>query len=417
MVALGGFLISNALAVHDEAFQLDGDVSASTTTNFGGHTQGVDWDSLFDSNHAKKTLPTDFNASGFDVDFLTTSSRRDGTVFDSHDSTTYATGSKDTLPITGSKSGSGWQCARSNNVGGKVDIMNAYAAAYTDPSSGHQILYFGQERFSNAGDANVGFWFLQDGSVACTGGGGATDFTGHHQDGDLFVVSAFTSGGVVSTIDVYKWSGDDTGSLGSTPVVHGVDCKSITLPPDPADADDACAEVNSGTISTPWQTANQDDGVDHSLREAEFFEGGVDLTAHNLGGKCFNTFISNTRSSQSLTATLFDFAVGQLGLCSISTAQKWFPQDTANVTGGLGGTVVFKLYESGDCSGTPAKTYSDSSAPYETNQTDYPVTAGTTISWSATFTPTGGDPIDVTRCEKSVLTINNSASDFPPPSP
>ena len=38
-----------ALAVHDETFQLDGDVIASTTTTKGGTTQTVDWDSIFDS--------------------------------------------------------------------------------------------------------------------------------------------------------------------------------------------------------------------------------------------------------------------------------------------------------------------------------------------------------------------------------
>jgi hypothetical protein len=416
VAALGAFLISNALAVHDEAFQLDGDPFASTQTNIGGHTQGVDWDSLFNADGSKKALPTDFNASGFHKDF-NTKTQRGSTVFDSFDDTTYATGSKDTLPITGSKPGSGWQCAKSNNVGGKVDIMNAYAAAYTDPTSGHQFLYFGQERYSNNGDANVGFWFLQDGTVACTGGGGATDFTGHHRDGDLFIVSAFTAGGDVSTIDVYVWSGDDSGSLGTTAVAHGADCGSISDPPNPPSSDDACAEVNTVALSgIPWLTANQDDGVGHSLRPAEFFEGGVDLTAHNLAGKCFNTFISNTRSSQSLTATLFDFDVGQLGLCSVSTAQKWYPQDTATVTGGIAGSVTFKLYENGTCTAPAAKTYVDSTAPYETTQSDYPVTATTTISWSATFTPTDTSvaPFSVTRCERSDLTINNSASAFPP---
>ena len=51
---------------------------------------------------------------------------------------------------------------------------------------------------------------------------------------------------------------------------------------------------------------------------SEFFEGGLDLTAKGLGGKCFNTFIGDTRSSQSLTATLFDFARGVLGECGVA---------------------------------------------------------------------------------------------------
>jgi hypothetical protein len=51
-----------------------------------------------------------------------------------------------------------------------------------------------------------------------------------------------------------------------------------------------------------------------------FFEGGINLTevfAGAAGGapSCFSTFIANTRSSQELTATLFDFARGSLGGC------------------------------------------------------------------------------------------------------
>jgi hypothetical protein len=59
--------------------------------------------------------------------------------------------------------------------------------------------------------------------------------------------------------------------------------------------------------------------VGHSLQTSEFFEGGLDLTLSNLGGKCFNVFIGDTRSSQSLTATLFDYSVGELGECTSTT--------------------------------------------------------------------------------------------------
>src|SRR4051812_43276261 len=45
--AVALFTAGSALAVHDIAFQLDGDVSASTTTSVGGSTQTLDWDSLF----------------------------------------------------------------------------------------------------------------------------------------------------------------------------------------------------------------------------------------------------------------------------------------------------------------------------------------------------------------------------------
>jgi hypothetical protein len=302
--------VSAAQAVHDLAFQLDGDVSASTTTNVGGSTQTVDWDSLFNASGGTiNPLPTGFTAATFTRDFRTTST---GT-FATSDNTTFTTGSKDTLNIT-----PGWQCAHSANVNSKIDLMNAYATSYTAPS-GDSILYFGLERNDNSGDGNVGFWFLQDPTVGCSSASGTKAFTGNHEDGDLLVVSAFTNGGSVSTITVYKWVGGASGHLDTNPVANGVDCKTT------GGNDTACATVNGptngtgGTITTPWLTSNKQDGVGHSLRESEFFEGGLNLTQANLAGHCFNTFMTDTRSSQSLTATLFDYTLGTLGECTSAT--------------------------------------------------------------------------------------------------
>jgi hypothetical protein len=312
------FGVAAVFAVHDETFQLDGDVIASTTTNYGGHTQTVDWDSLFNAAGATKSpLPTGYEAAKLTKDFNNT-----GTTFLTNDTSTFATGSKDTLGING------WQCNFDNNVNSKIDVMNAYAAAYT-AADGDEIMYFGLERNTNTGDANVAFWFLQD-EVACSSTGGAVDFVGEHHDGDLLIVSAFSNGGTVSTIDVYRWSGDDaTGFLDPNPQAHGVDCRSATLPVQ----DDACAAANSGNISTPWLTSNFKDKVGHTLRTAEFFEGGVNLTATGLGGKCFNTFIGDTRSSTSLTATLFDYAAGTIGECQSHTTTTPKKGDgTTNIT-------------------------------------------------------------------------------------
>jgi len=128
--------IASVLAVHDEDFQLDADVLASTGTSIG-HAQTTDWDSLFDAAGAEKTLPSNYTASGFTKDFTIGANNS----FVTSDSTTYATGSKDTLPITG-----GWQCGKSNNVGDKVDILNAYSAVYQ--SGLDTILYFGVEKSS-----------------------------------------------------------------------------------------------------------------------------------------------------------------------------------------------------------------------------------------------------------------------------
>ena len=101
------------------------------------------------------------------------------------------------------------------------------------------------------------------------------------------------------------------GFLNTVPVAAGVDCRSDTTDPN----DLACGAANTEAITTPWLTAAKTT-VGHSLPQAQFFEGGVNLTQANLDGKCFNTFLADTRSSTSLTATLFDFTGGQLGSCT-----------------------------------------------------------------------------------------------------
>jgi hypothetical protein len=282
--------------VKNETFQLDGNIATGVTSPVT-----YDWASFFNSSGGKLSLPTGYTASAFVKDFNTTTDRKGNTVFDTNDSSTYTIGSKDTLDVNG------WSCTPANNVTDKGDIMNAYAVAYTDPVSGHKFMFFGLERNANAGDANVAFWFLA-GSASCPTAGGS--FTGTHHNGDLLIVSAFTNGGSVSNINAYEWQ---NGALNTTPVANGGDCRSAVLTADPT-----CATSNTAALTgIPWQTENKADGVGHTLQSGEFFEGGLDLSAPsvNLANNCFNTFIPDTRSSQSLTATLYDFAIGGLGEC------------------------------------------------------------------------------------------------------
>ena len=318
-IAMAVIFIPSALAVHDEAFQLDGDVSASSTTNYGTNApQLYDWDSIFTAAGANQSpLPTGFNAAAFKADYTL---KNGG--WGNLDNSTYTQGSKD-IDNVGS-----WVCTPANNVTDKGDIVNGYATAYTN-AGGDQFLYFALERSSNNGDANVGFWFLQDGTVGCDASNGTTNFSGAHQDGDIFIVSAFTKGGDVSTITAYRWNGGANGSLGGTPVAGGGDCRASTQTLD----DPICATANEGTISTPWLTDNngKNTGFGHSLNHGEFFEGGINLTQTNLGDRCFNTFIPDTRSSQSLTATLYDFAVGRLGECQSHTVTTPTPNVTTQI--------------------------------------------------------------------------------------
>jgi hypothetical protein len=317
-MVVGLLFIGTAGAVHDLDFQLDGNVVSSPDGNVGGTTQEFDWADFFDANGAKLPLPANFDSSAFNRDFAPLNA--DGS-FNSSDRTTWATGSKDTLNPS-----PGWQCKRDNNLLDKNDIMNSYAVSYS-PAGGDEILYFALERNGNEGAANVGFWFLQDGTVNCVGpasGGGNVPFVGNHTDGDLLVVSEFTQGGTVSTIQVFRWSGGATGCVDNPnnpatcdglPAVSGVDCRTGA----PLD-DDACATVNLVPLTNgiPWLTVDKTT-VGHTLDSREFFEGGVNLTDTGLGGKCFNTFLASTRASQELGANLHDFSRGELGGCDSTT--------------------------------------------------------------------------------------------------
>src|SRR5262249_7391408 len=75
------------------------------------------------------------------------------------------------------------------------------------------------------------------------------------------------------------------------------------------------AIVNSGAISVPWSYTNKSGQSQPAA--GEFLEEGVDLTALGLGG-CFSSFLAETRSSQSPTATLSDFVVGHFPVCSLA---------------------------------------------------------------------------------------------------
>src|SRR5262249_7790559 len=164
-------------------------------------------------------------------------------------------------------------------------------------------LYAGMDRFDNSGDATAGFWFFknnigQNPNVTQNGG---HPFTGQHQDGDILLVSDFTQGGSTSTIAVYRWTGDDTtGHL-----------ENVTALGNPT----TFAIVNSMPISTPWSYTNKSGA--NQPAAGEFLEEGVDLTALGLEG-CFSSFLAETRSSQSPTATLSDLAIGSFPLCSLS---------------------------------------------------------------------------------------------------
>jgi uncharacterized repeat protein (TIGR01451 family) len=279
-------------------FELDGNATTGVLGTTGSTTTSHDWDQVFADAGSPATSGTFTNgatsgalAGGFFTDAV---NKNTDDIFQGG-------GSKDTQGIQQGR----WLFTGSKPQG-KDDITHAYAAAYIDPGNGHLILYAGLNRFDNSGDATAGFWFFrnpigENPSVTTNGG---HPFTGTHADGDILLVSDFTVGGSTSTIKVFRWTGDDaTGSLVAVPT------------PDP---NSTFAIVNGSPISVPWSYTNKSGAT--SPAAGELLEEGVDLTALGLQG-CFATFLAETRSSQSPTATLSDFVLGNFPLCGIAAPQ------------------------------------------------------------------------------------------------
>jgi hypothetical protein len=171
-------------------------------------------------------------------------------------------------------------------------------------------------------------------------------------------------------------------------------------------------DIGAGTLADSSNPANTHDGI------AAAQSPDVNTAANPLasGRYCFRAEWpgdSNYSGTSFTNDTDECFAVKDTS--ATTTAQNWLPNDTASVTlgsgGTAGGTVVFSLYESADCTGTAVATFSDSTAPFASNNTSVYTTAKT-ISWRAVFTPTNTTAVtgSTSRCETTVVTTVNNDS-------
>jgi hypothetical protein len=208
-------------------------------------------------------------------------------------------------------------CVIKNNPVGKLDIRYAYAGAYQ--VGGDVVVFFGQNREENTGDAAVGFWYFQD-AVSCDSATGT--WTGSKRDGDLLVITPYSNGGTNQTTELYRWndptpampeSGDETLTLLSSLSLSCV----ASNPDHHSQNPDLCATTNAAAISTDW------DGI---VAERKFVEGGVNLTAifakYFPQDVCYITYMAETRASTSLSSDLEDFITGELHTCGKITVDK-----------------------------------------------------------------------------------------------
>jgi len=292
------------------------------------------------------------------------------------------------------------------SVPDKDEIDHAYAAVYEDNSAacagtntcGHRVLVFGGDRHATNGDSNIGFWFFQG---AVTADPAAGVFHGVHQNGDLFIVSAFTKGGGTSTIDVYEWVGTP-GAPGTTNLSR---CNDLGGVLDTSGDDTLCkvtsagkgsAVVNPVGITLGWEyTAKGGTACNTGPCPAAagaFYEGGIDLTALGLGAECFASFLVETRSSQSVDAVLKDFALGGFESCS-GTCNK-----TVDLPAVCEGDSSTFTYETSNTGGSAlGQTLKDDNATPADTTDDFYITGGLTAAPAAPGTCTTGS---------SAVTIN-----------
>ena len=347
----------------------------------------------------------------------------------------------------------------------KDDISHAYAGAY-HLANGDTAIYAGMDRFANAGDSTAGFWFVQDSSFAlCTGfhlaanpSGGpdvtnnsctATGtFVGHHFDGDLLIVSDFSIGGAVSTINVFQW-------LGGTLVLDA------TRSPAPCDlvagnSTNFCGQVNNvftqglSRKNTPvlvpatsptggWPFT--DKGSFAAYQTGESLEIGIDLnTIFGSNLPCFSTFFAETRSSTSPTASLSDLTTPvAFPLCSMAASKTCTSaaivngnQVKYNFSGSVSNTGSSTLYSPVVYDTPPSSTVANS---LSITQPTGPITGGGSATYSGSFVSTtllgstdknrisaaassssGGTPLNVVCGTNPPTTDDNECSDWGSPS-
>jgi hypothetical protein len=351
-VVIGSLLLgSAALAVNATgAFELDGNAVNQAAA-------GDDWDNVC-HQAAPTECPTGSNTTGATaVSFIDTTANP--IIFTTG-------GSKDPEDPQDS-----WLWKPSDTIPDKDTILHAFAAKYSlTPSAttcpvpagttSCDVIFFGSDRFTNDGDAQLGFWFFKNAVTRNDPGAttGTHGFTGHHADGDLLVISDFSNGGTTSTIKVYFWDhlcgSDNTAAnkIYQNAAVNQCGANNLRLKLSSEFANcgtsaataAACGIVNphlatdAAHETAPWPFVDKK-GNDGIYDQGELYEAGINLSALGLGGTCFSSFEAESRASTAPTATLKALAIGGFGACTSGLVTTPSPGKNGSVAIGSNGTV------------------------------------------------------------------------------
>jgi uncharacterized repeat protein (TIGR01451 family) len=308
------------LAVHlGGLFELgDGTGASGTGDILGSAVQpGCDWADLFNADGSLRD--TDMNGTPdaeevcggvdavFIADQLSQKAPKDDTVF------TKGSNKNPDLVVD-------WEW-ETGNTPPKDDLSNVYSFA-TLNGLGELIIFAGLERLAPNGDSHVDFEFNQnpiglDKDPPCAGDGSdgpddgsPCEFVGTKTVNDILVVMDFEKGGDLGLVEIRKWNGTEWILIDE---LLGEGCTG---------SDFVCAFNNGMTIDGgPWPNFdNHGDPITDLLPNA-FTEIGINITGLIEATPCFSTIQAHTRSSQSFTAELKDFAFGNFEICRIEVTK------------------------------------------------------------------------------------------------
>ena len=322
----------------------------------------------------------------------------------------------------------------SSSVPAKDDISNAYV--YTKVVGGHKLLFAGMEREDPSGDSHIDVEFFQS-PVGVSGADANGNcllkqcgFTGTNMNGDVLVNMDFTNGGGFGSLSVRKRHNGVTNNYDPPVTLNGEGCNAN------APAGSICGFNNGGSINGgPWPNFDNHAAVITNLPQNAFTEIAIDVTALFNENPCFSTVQVKTRSSQSFTASLKDFALKGFQQCSATVATQIKDSsgnditgttvpvlttihDTAVVTGTAGfptptGTVTFFRFSTIDCTGssvTETANLSPATPPTATAET-VPYTPGPgVLSYNAVYNGDANYPASpISNCEPLTVSRFNSS--------
>jgi len=315
----------------------------------------------------QKTAGATANAQIIDAEFIVDPLSSDNTACGSSaDPTSFAGAGSETNG--GLLSSFTW--GNAGNTPPKNDLSNVYAISRD--GEGRSEIFFGAERVVNNGDSHIDFEFLQDDitltgtNVPCGPGG----FSGDRTQGDFLLAIDFTKGGEFGGATLYRWQCDtvyDPSKDGDVcnPPANGQSIPHYEPVTDATVSQALVFGVNSG--ETPiagggWVHRNSDGSPRDDVIKNAFMEGAIDLGALGFDG-CVQTLLPHTRSSQSFTAVLKDFALVSFDTCrepGITTQVKdtngtaALTTDDTNVADGATITPGRTLYDTSTLVGSTA---------------------------------------------------------------